>query len=336
MSNEERGVIKLYMNKVLFLTIYFREYVDRIKSAIESEMNAKVDVIFCEYQRPGAIWATEKIFGKKFAKRINQQNQNKKFLKISENYYDYILVLVGRGLDCERFKIFMNGQKKAKKILYLWDDIERIDEYQKIKNVFDDIVSFDKFDCIKYNLRFLPLFFCDDYRYINDNKDIDFSCIGTLHTYRESLLARLQDKFPKKKYEWYTILSTSIFHICKCKLLGEEVHDFVKHKELSISESAQISKRSKIVIDMPYLSQKGLSIRTIESLAACSKIITTNKEICNYDFYIPDNVCVIDVNNPIIPDGFLCSEYVEPDKKIVEKYSLNHWIQKLFINAEEQ
>ena len=43
---KKRGIIKLYMKKVLFLTIYFTEYVDSIKSKIESQMNTKVDVIF--------------------------------------------------------------------------------------------------------------------------------------------------------------------------------------------------------------------------------------------------------------------------------------------------
>lgn len=324
------------MNKTLFITIHFREYIDRIKSALEAEMSSSVDIIFCDYQDLWRNWIIEKTLGKKFAKKVSQKNQSKQFSEIPDDYYDYIFVLVGRGLDCKDFCSFMQHQKKAKKILYLWDDIERVDEFDDLKDCFDDIVSFDADDCEKYSIRFLPLFFCEEYRYNGEIKDIDFSSLGAIHTYREGLLENLQIKFPKDKYNWYAILSASRFHILKRRLLGRKVYDFIKYKELNISEAAKISKRSKVVIDMPYLSQKGLSMRTIESLAAHAKIITTNNAICKYDFYNSDNVCVIDVNNPVIPDSFLSSEYVESNEKIIDKYSLKNWVKALFTSTEEQ
>ena len=229
----------------------------------------------------------------------------------------------------------MQHQVKAQKILYLWDDIKRIDEFEYIKDNFNDVVSFDHDDCTKFKIRFLPLFYCDEYIYKGEDKDIDFSCLGVLHTYRESLLANLQQLFSKDKYRWYAILSTSKFHILKQRLLGKKLHDFVKYKELNISEAAKISKRSKIVIDMPHLSQKGMSMRTIESLAAHAKLITTNKEVCMYDFYNPNNMYVIDQDLLDISDDFLTSEFVEIDYKIIEKYSINHWVQTLFGEAGE-
>lgn len=324
------------MKKILFVTIHFREYIDRIKNAIEAEMDSTVDIIFCDYKNYWINWIINRFPGKSVADKINHRNQNRQFAKIPDDYYDYIFVLVGRGLDCEKFCNFVQRQKKAKKILYLWDDIRRVDEFEDIKNCFDDIVSFDADDCEKFKIRFLPLFFCEEYRYNGEIKDIDFSILGAIHTYREDLLDKLQSIFTKDRYNWYAILSTTRFHIWKSKILGMKVYDFIKAKELSISEAAMISKKSKVVIDMPHLSQKGLSIRTIESLAAHAKMITTNNAISKYDFYNSDNVCIIDVHNPVIPDSFLNSEYVEPDEKIVEKYSLKNWVRALFNSTEEQ
>ena len=333
------GEVEISMKRILFVTIHFREYIDRIKKAIETEMDSKVDIIFCDYENYWKNWVIMRSIGKENAKKINQRNQNKHFSKIPDNYYDYIFVLVGRGLDCKSFGNFMKHQKKAKKILYLWDDIKRVDEYKDLKDYFDDIVSFDVYDCEKFNIRYVPVFFCDEYRYNGEVKDIDFSCIGGRHTYRESLLANIQKEFPKDKYNWYVLLSVSIFRYIYIyiltKLLQGKTNDFIEYKELGISDAAQISKRSKIVIDMPHLSQKGASTRTIESLAAHAKIVTTNNAISRYDFYDPNNICVIDVNNPVIPDKFLYSEYVEPDENIVEKYSLNHWVKAIFDNTED-
>ena len=292
------------MNKILFVTIHFREYIDRIKNAIESEMNSSVDVIFCDYENYWLNLIIKKLFGNNFEKKIRHHILNKQFSEIPDNFYDFIFVLVGRGLDCKKFCSFMQRQQKAKKVLYLWDDIKRVDEYKDLKCCFDDIVSFDVDDCVKFNLRYVPVFFCDEYRYSGEVKDIDFSCVGSLYTYREELLANLQRAFPKDKYKWYSLLSVTRYYMYKCKLTNKKLSDFIGYKELSISEAGQISKRSKVVIDMPHLSQKGASTRTIEALA-------------------------------VIPDSFLCSEYIDVEKKIVEKYSLNHWVKAVLENVED-
>ena len=81
---------------------------------------------------------------------------------------------------------------------------------------------------------------------------------------------------------------------------------------------------------MQHDSQTGLTMRCIESLPAHCKIITTNEHIKEYDFYCPENVMIIDRDNPVFDVDFIKSPYKPIPKEIVEKYSLENWIKTIF------
>ena len=49
----------------------------------------------------------------------------------------------------------------------------------------------------------------------------------------------------------------------------------------------EIVTNSKCVLDSAQANQNGLTIRVIEMLGAKKKIITTNEDVVNYDFYRP-------------------------------------------------
>ena len=317
--------------KVLFITIHFREYIYRIAESISREVNADVDIFYSDYQVGWLHRIIGKVLGKKAVQKCNQQAQKRMLKRKFNELYDYIFVLVGRGINCTALNDFIRRQKLSKKILYLWDDVMRVDEFEEIKDGFDDIVSFDRVDCEKYGLRFLPLFFCDEFRYKNEKKDIDFSCVGELHTYRSQLLSQIQQQFPTERFHWSALLSTTCFNKIKLFLSGKKLYPFIKAKRLPMAETADISKRSKIVIDMPYPSQKGLSIRTLESIASRAKIITTNRDIVNYDFYNNNNIFLIDINNAIITSEFINCPFIPLNDDVLEKYSLSSWVHNLFL-----
>ena len=49
-----------------------------------------------------------------------------------------------------------------------------------------------------------------------------------------------------------------------------------------------------------------------------------------YDFYTPENICIIDRNHPKVPNGFLESVYKEIPKNVYERYSLKNWLKVVF------
>ena len=60
------------------------------------------------------------------------------------------------------------------------------------------------------------------------------------------------------------------------------------------------------------------------------KLITTNKDIVNYDFYTPNNIFVInDVNNFTIPDTFLKTDYLEIAEPIKSNYHIRNWVHNI-------
>ena len=62
--------------------------------------------------------------------------------------------------------------------------------------------------------------------------------------------------------------------------------------------------------------------------AAKKKLITTNEDVVNYDFYRPENIYVykgkIDLG-----DIFFEEDYKEVDQEIYEKYSLRSWLKEI-------
>ena len=98
---------------------------------------------------------------------------------------------------------------------------------------------------------------------------------------------------------------------------------------LTLQEAAKKMGESKIAVDVQFGSQAGLTMRTIESLATKTKLITTNHNVKEYDFYNPNNICIIDKENPVVLKEFFESEYVDIPKEILNKYTLSNWIKTL-------
>ena len=71
------------------------------------------------------------------------------------------------------------------------------------------------------------------------------------------------------------------------------------------NEIASIVSKTAIIVDIESPGQKGLTMRNIEMIGLKKKLVTTNKDIIHYDFYKPQNICIIDRSNPIIPNSFI-------------------------------
>ena len=65
-------------------------------------------------------------------------------------------------------------------------------------------------------------------------------------------------------------------------------------------------------------------------MAAERKYITTNPEVKKYDFYNPQNIAVIDLNNPVLPDNFISSPFIPVPENILKKYSVEGLVDDLF------
>ena len=56
--------------------------------------------------------------------------------------------------------------------------------------------------------------------------------------------------------------------------------------------------------------------------------LTTNKKIVNYDFFNPNNICVVDRESLYVPSDFLEREYTPIRDDVLVKYSSTNWVKE--------
>jgi predicted alternative tryptophan synthase beta-subunit len=55
------------------------------------------------------------------------------------------------------------------------------------------------------------------------------------------------------------------------------------------------------------------------------KLITTNSDIKNYDFYDENNILIIDTKKPVIPIEFIKKPYIQIPEEIISQYKVSDW-----------
>jgi len=319
--------------RVLFIHIEFYEYSQRIKDKMK-ELGYIVDC-FCEDPKIRMVDKILQKFNSQFLtiKSTGLQNKLIKKLSKSEIKYDYIFVIKGEKLQKEFLLHLKELNPKAQFVLYMWDDAERVANFLENKDVYDKIYSFDKNDSKQYGLELLPLFFCDHFR--NDGnveKNIDAFFLGWDHSDRRQLIEKILPILRENNMNYYFHLYTGIWKSLRRRIWNlnfRKKPDYVKYNTLSLKKSIQLTLNSRILIDIQHPSQSGLTMRTLETLAAKSKLITTNSSVEKYDFYNPKNILIIDRENPVIDPEFLKTPYENVPEEIVEEYSLANWIQTM-------
>ena len=93
----------------------------------------------------------------------------------------------------------------------------------------------------------------------------------------------------------------------------------------------EIYSRSSIILDIEHPNQQGLTMRTLESIGAGKKLITTSKSIQHYVFYNTNNIAIInrDACDHQIDSRFCDCTYQEPDESVYEKYTLRGWLKEV-------
>ena len=320
------------MGRVLLIWEPFYVYPERITEAFR-EMGYETELFTIINNDITDIQHTHNsVFYRRFHRKTMKENygMQKTFFEQNRNKaYDLIVFCVSFGLNMEAFQDFLSYQK-GKKVMYLWDTIAGCPECEALKDYFDVIISFDFEDCQQYSFGFLPTFYINDYDYLGESKDIDFSIFGALHTDREYVLNRILDMFPSSEYVWRASLITERTPYVRKILKQKRKKPFyVTFSGVSPEIVSRIIKHSKVCIDICRPGQSGLTMRTYEAMAAHTKLVTTNENVRKMDFYSENNICVIDRKNPYVDPGFVTTPFDASVDVLVENYSVNNWTKKL-------
>ncbi|WP_420572509.1 hypothetical protein [Kordia sp.] len=204
-------------------------------------------------------------------------------------------------------------------IAYYYDSTRRFPRKVDIIPMFDTVYSYDRLDVEKYNLSFLTNYIFEE---SNHTKfDYQFFNIST-NDYRFPLLENLAKYLTEKSWTY----AIQVYN--GSEMPAEYVEIITTQK--TIKEVSDLILKTKIIVEIQRTEQVGLSFRIFEALGHRKKLITTNKDIVNYDFYHPQNILVVDESNIEIPTDFVDSPYVEIEEAILSKYKIENWIRPIF------
>lgn len=251
--------------------------------------------------------------------------------------YDYVLVIKGECIAANSLRRMRELHPNARFVLYQWDSVSYNPQFYTIRPLFDKVASFDPVDCRELGMDFLPLFYTDDYRRIGEEpyeSEYDLLFVGTVHFDRYTLIHDVARQVVEQggKVKMYEYFQHHLMYYKKRyidrQLNGGQKDEF-QFKSLAYPDLLDLYRKSRIVLDVQKPMQIGQTMRSFEALGSKRKLITTNSDIANYDFYHPDNILIIDRHHPIVPPSFLHSNYTPLPQEIYTSYSLSNWLGSL-------
>lgn len=299
---------------------------------IKKELESFYGTVYLEFSSPqNLIFKISSFFKirrlKKYLISKNTKKIKKRLLKNAKEI-DLIIVIKGSILSEDFYKWLKSEYSNANIVQYLWDNISTDPDAILVRDYFDRNFSFSYEDCEKYGFEYRPFFYSP--LEIDINKSIDVACFASFSLDRAIILNKILQNnsylFNRSLFIHLKGSNILFFKYSKyIKLLKPYTHTF----GISYLNMMRILGKSIAQIDIPHPNQSGLTTRAFEALWTKTKIITTNSQIRNYDFYNETNILIIDRNNPEIKSDWLKQPYKDLPEEIKKRYSINSFISDL-------
>ena len=310
---------------------------------IQKELESRGAIVYAFDERPSQSSMTKIIIRlmKKKLPQIFISYLKKVIGQVDTDSIDYIIVLRGEAFTPMSLTYLRKKLPKAYFILYLWD-ILKATNVSECFNYFDKVLSFDEEDAKShFGVHFRPTFFLPIFETISLQKGTkyDISYVATMDRVRYPILCSIKNNiYNDCKLNMHLYVVSKILYyrnkFISFGKFGKQIKP--QYNALNLSQIAELTKQSRCVLDISYPDQVGLSMRVYEALAAHRKYITTNEYVKKCDFYCPENILVINRDNPYIPQEFVESKYVEIPKEILQKYSLKQWVDDVFYQTDSK
>lgn len=315
--------------KIALISLDYYRYDKYIISAMkELDIEAiHIDIYANRYRYPNLWVRLKNLITKSFFNTNIKRTHLEKLIKnaLSKNdKFDKIVIIHAEWLSPETLKFCKHTSNEM--IAYHYDGIQRMPSITDTFKYFDKIYSYDRNDAEKYNLKFIPNYIYEQMedRNLHEQK-IAFN-ISSLDK-RTPILEKIAKILENKNYPYeFLIVNRNHFNFYTQKFKTKIKY---LNKMVSRDEVLEKIKRSNLMVDIQRPEQIGLTFRVFEALGHHKKLITTNKDIINYDFYNPANILIIDPENIEIPDEFLYSKYEKVPDHILNKYHVKTWVKQI-------
>lgn len=308
--------------------------------------------ILAHLARRGAFgrWVDERPYNSAVGKALVRVSP-RAMAPLAERYYEAILA----SLEDRRFDdiLFVSPEAStagvvqrfraqfpdARLLLYMWDAFAnkgRRDPRSFIR-LFDRASTFDAEDARTYGIAFRPLFYCDDVEWPPPARDPAFalSFIGTIHSDRYRILRSLCRQLDGTglRYFAFPYVSSRLlywtYRAVKPEFRGTTPADF-RFDPMPYPEVLRTLADSAAVLDIEHPNQRGLTMRTLEVLAAGQKLVTTNAEVRSYPFFSEERVWVLDRRDPRIDPAFLRTRPSPMPASYAADFSIAAWTDEVF------
>lgn len=255
--------------------------------------------------------------------------------------FDLVLVVVGQTVGPRLLTDLRRHSPQARFVLYLWDSVENRRSAVANFRHFDTVFSFDPDDCVRYKLRYRPLFFRErssgttiaEVKGEIDRFAYDLSFIGTIHSDRYEVVSSVARALPSRvRFHRYLYLQAPwVFHVKRLMNRGMRGarRDEFNFQPLPVADVANVFRDSFAVLDIEHPLQRGLTMRTFETVGAGKKLVTTNAGVRGHDFFDERNMIVIDRHAPYIPADFFETPAVAMEPAVRDRYSIGGWLDDL-------
>jgi hypothetical protein len=99
-------------------------------------------------------------------------------------------------------------------------------------------------------------------------------------------------------------------------------------KTLDYEDIQVMQSKAKAIMELMPARDADITMRTIDALILRKKLITDAAEIQSREYYHPNNVFVIGVDDPECLEEFLKKEYVPVSQEILDKYKIDAWVER--------
>lgn len=241
---------------------------------------------------------------------INELKKNEK--------QDLIICIKADFIDKNQIHKIKKYAKQS--VAFFNDSASRCPNIKKVCSYFDYSFSFERKDCETLNMFFLT------------NWVLTQPIKGNSYLYKISNVSSMDYRF-KILDKIAKVATENLIHYKFIVLKNKKNYksDYIEiiENKLSLNDINELNHSSEILLDINREKQEGLSFRIFECLGYEKKIITTNKNVKEYNFYHPDNILIIDKDNPILIQEFFHKKFNPITKQYTKEYTPDAWLNKI-------
>ncbi|TPF78522.1 MULTISPECIES: hypothetical protein [unclassified Bifidobacterium] len=222
--------------------------------------------------------------------------------------------------------ISKHKNSSARCYLYSWNIVRNehvvLDHFASCEKYGFSYYSYDYSNCKQYGFHFNTIMYDENLHLLSHPLTSDILFLGFLKDRKENMLAL------------YNLISgagmTPEFVVVENSAQHDNLPFTVKHSYVNYMDYLDMVSRSKAILDITQQGQNGFSMRVMEAIFLNKKLVSTNTALLSADFYDPNNILVIDLQNPDkeLLTMFLQSDFHLYDEQIKRYYSVSSWIDR--------